>query len=97
MIKVTYVVNSGAYAGNEIVEEYSDAPHANGFVPDYNLRASAMGWSVVKVEKDVDMPTVEEVIRTHRFLNSQQAYKQDRAAYNYIRQLASEMRAKQEQ
>lgn len=48
MTRVTYRSKTG-----EIIEEESSVVHSNGFKPDYNLRAMAMGWALVKVEEDV--------------------------------------------
>jgi hypothetical protein len=47
MTKVTFITKTG----HEVVETYSDVPHANGFVPDHRLRAMALGWSVKSVER----------------------------------------------
>lgn len=45
-IKVTFTSETG----HEIVEMFDTTPHANGFVPDYKLRASALNWTVKSVE-----------------------------------------------
>lgn len=42
--KVTFIVNSGKYAGNEIVE------HTSASVAALNLRAMSLGWTLAKVE-----------------------------------------------
>lgn len=44
MKKVTFAVNTGKYAGREIVE-YSAASEAS-----LKLRASALNWTLLKVE-----------------------------------------------
>jgi hypothetical protein len=44
-IKVTFLTKTG----HEVVETFDLTPHANGFVPDYKLRAMALGWQVIKV------------------------------------------------
>lgn len=36
--------------GHLITEEIDTTPHANGFVPDYRLRAMALNWAIVNVE-----------------------------------------------
>jgi hypothetical protein len=46
-IKVTFT----SKLGHEIVEMYDTTPHANGFVPDYKLRASALNWTIKSVEQ----------------------------------------------
>jgi hypothetical protein len=43
--KVTFTVNAGKYAGNEIVE-YTAASEA-----DLKLRAMALNWTLAKVEE----------------------------------------------
>lgn len=50
-IQVTFVTPVSKYVPKsfEIVEIYDLIPHANGFVPDYQLRASALGWIVKEV------------------------------------------------
>lgn len=35
--------------GHEFTETIDLTPHANGFVPDYRLRAMAMNWVIAKV------------------------------------------------
>lgn len=35
--------------GHEVKEVFDLTPHANGFVPDYNLRAMALNWTVINV------------------------------------------------
>ena len=46
-IKVTFTSKTG----HEIVEMFDVTPHANGFVPDYKLRASALNWTVKDVQQ----------------------------------------------
>lgn len=53
-IKVTYKPNNKTSGTKEIVEIIDLTPHGNGFVPDYKVRALAMNWTVIKVEKYKD-------------------------------------------
>lgn len=45
-MKVTYRSKTG-----KIIVEESSVAHTNGFVPDYKLRAMALGWTLISVEK----------------------------------------------
>ena len=51
MLKVTFQPKDKGYEDKEIVEYFDLTPHANGFVPDYKLRAMALNWRVIKVEE----------------------------------------------
>lgn len=51
MLKVTFQPRNPKFQGQKIVETFDLTPHSNGFVPDYELRALALDWRVVKVEK----------------------------------------------
>ena len=44
-LKVTFTSETG----HEIVEMFDMTPHANGFIPDYKLRASALNWTIKNV------------------------------------------------
>ena len=46
MTQVTYETKTG----QQVVETYP-VQHENGFKPDWNLRAKALGWTVIKVEQ----------------------------------------------
>lgn len=47
-LRVTFITKDGKY---ENVETFDLTPHANGFVPDYQLRAKALNWLVKNVEE----------------------------------------------
>jgi hypothetical protein len=50
-LKVTFQPKAKGYEDKRIVETFDTTPHSNGFVPDYKLRAMALGWIVLKVEE----------------------------------------------
>lgn len=46
-----YEVTFKTRTGHLVKEVIDTTPHANGFVPDYKLRASALNWTVVEVKR----------------------------------------------
>lgn len=45
------IVTFKTKTGHLVKEMFDLIPHANGFVPDYKIRALALGWEIVKVEE----------------------------------------------